>query len=63
MKIIEANLSAGCAHIHVHVIVDDLEQLSRLGNPSRLDLGPDRHVIQRYLEGACADQLKYKAFK
>lgn len=57
MKVIEANLSAGFAHIHVHVIVDDLEELSRLGNPPRLDLGPDRHVIQRYLEGACADQL------
>ena len=60
MKVIKANLSAGFAHIHVHVIVDDLEELSRLGNPPRLDLGPDRHVIQRYLKGACADQLKQK---
>jgi len=57
VKVIEANLCTGLAHIHVHVIVDDLEQLSGLGYPPRLDLGPDRHVIQRYLEGACADQL------
>ena len=58
MKVIEADLSAGFAHIHVHVIVYDLEQFSRLGDPPRLYLGPHGHVIQRYLEGACADQLK-----
>ena len=46
------------AHIHVHVVVDDLEELPRLWDPPRLDLGPHRHVVKGDLERARADQLK-----
>ena len=57
MKVIEADLSAGFAHIHVHVFVDDLEELPRLRDPPRLDLGPHRHVVKGDLERARTDQL------
>ena len=63
MEVVEPDAVAGAAAApHAHVVVYDLEELARLRDPPRLYLGPDRHVIQRYLEGACADQLKCKAF-
>ena len=36
----------------------DLEQLAWLRDPSRLQLGPERHVVQRDLKGSSWNQLK-----
>ena len=43
--------------VHVHVVINDLEELSRLGNAAGLYLGPDWHVVEADLEGTRADQL------
>ena len=45
------------ADVHVHVVVDDLEQLAWLGDTTGLHLGPDWHVVEADLEGTRADQL------
>jgi len=43
---------------HLDVVVDDLEELARLRDPPRLQLGPQRHVVQGDLEGARGYQLR-----
>jgi len=43
--------------VHIHVIINYLKQFPRLRNTTRLYLGPDRHVVQRYLESSRADEL------
>ena len=43
--------------VHVHVVIDDLEEFSRLGDAARLYLRPDWHVVQTDLEGSRADEL------
>jgi len=52
---------AGCrspgSEVHVHVVVNDLEEFSGLGDAARLYLGPDGHVVQTDLEGPGADEL------
>jgi len=50
-------VSSSRAEVHVHVVVNDLEQFSGLRDPARLHLGPDRHVVETDLEGSRADQL------
>ena len=49
-------LSPG-AEVHVHVVINDLEEFSRLGDAARLYLRPDWHVVQTDLEGSRADEL------
>ncbi len=36
----------------------DLEELARLRNPARLQLGPERHVVQGDLKGPRRNQLE-----
>jgi hypothetical protein len=40
----------------------DLEKLARLRNPARLQLGPERHVVQGDLEGPRRNQLQAERF-
>ena len=48
---------------HLDVVVDDLEELAGLRDPPRLQLGPQRHVVQGDLKGARGYQLRKKAFR
>ena len=43
--------------VHVHVVINDLEELSRLRNAAGLYLGPDWHVVETDLESSSADEL------
>lgn len=44
-------------HVHVHVVVNYLKQFSGLRNAARLNLGPDRHVVEADLESPGGDEL------
>jgi len=46
------------ATLHVEVVLDDLEHLWRLRDPTRLQLGPHRHPVQGYLECARGYELR-----
>ena len=45
------------SEVHVHVVVNDLEQFPGLRDTAGLHLGPDRHVVETDLEGPGADEL------
>jgi len=49
--------SLATRNLHVHLILNDLEQLPRLRYSASLNLGPHRHVIQCNLKGPRADKL------
>ena len=51
------SLARSRAEVHIHLVINDLEQFSGLRDPAGLHLGPDRHVVEADLKGTRADQL------
>ena len=49
--------SAPWTNVHLHVVINNLEQLSWLRYSARLYLGPDWHVVEADLEGPGGDEL------
>jgi len=56
-------LSRTPSHLHVHLILDDLEKFPRLWDTASFYLGPNRHVVESDLKRSCTDKLSFHSIE